>query len=197
MHSWLLLCCSLMLMVGTSTARAQSVAPPATIPAPVATVASSPSSAPIRGEARTEMWREVLQNEADMRRILADRPRLTLPIILLATGAAGLGLTGLIGLSWWVDHDQQRYGFRPNGDRYTYNDPQDHRDVLKISAAAMVSGAIAIAGGVLLALRIKQRASISRELRPLQRRHQKLFDTLRASIDVGPHGAVGSAKVAF
>jgi hypothetical protein len=143
------------------------------------------------------MWREVVQNEAAMRAIAAERPRVTLPIFLLATGGAGLAITGLVGLAWWSDHDQQRYGFRSNGDRYTYSDPDDHRDVLKISAAAMVSGAIAIGGGVLLWLRIKERASVNRELRPLQRRHKELLDMLHASVDVGPHGVVGSAKVEF
>jgi len=197
MHSWLLLCCSLILMGGASTARAQNLATPTTTPVRDATVTDPPPSASIQGEARTEIWREILQNQAAMHNIAAERPRLALPIVMLATGGAGLVVTGLVGLGWWADHDQKRYGFRPNGDRYTYNDPDDHRDVLKISMAAVVSGVIAFAGGVLLAHRVKERARLGRELRPLQRRHQELLQTLHASVDVDPRGLVGKAKVAF
>lgn len=184
-------------MGGASTARAQNLATPATTPVRDATVTNPPHSASIQGEARAEIWREILQNQAAMQSIAAERPRLALPIVMLATGGAGLVVTGLVGLSWWAGHDQQRYGFRPNGDRYTYNDPDDHRDVLKISLATVVSGVIAIGGGVLLAQRVKERARLGRELRPLQRRHQELLQMWHASVDAGPRGLVANARVVF
>ena len=141
--------------------------------------------------------RELMQTEAHLRSLHEERLGLALPIVLLAAGGGVSVLTSLGGLLWWSGNEQQRYGFRDNGDRYEYKDPKTHSAVIKISSYAAVGGVLLISGALFLARRLRERRAIALEAAPYKRRRLELRDQLQAGLQLGAGQVVGTAKVAF
>ena len=181
-----------------TTASAQQPQPSVSqAPAPSAGTAFFDPTSP-QWKQRAELRSELMRTEAALQDLRAGRPRIGGPIALLALGGATGIMTGLIGLGWWANNDQERYGFRANGDRYHYKDPGDHSVVLKLGWFTAVAGVLIVSGGVLLARRLtKRREHNLARSHPLRQRRDELREQLRGGVQVGRGQVSGSVGFAF
>jgi hypothetical protein len=193
----LLLVLVLLVCSTTNSAWGQDSAPaslrPATaVPGPEFFDPASPQA-----QARAELMRELLDTEAELAVLRAQRPRLVGPIALqIVGGVIGIS-TSFFGFIWWKNNDQDRYGFRANGDRYQYNDPEDHRTVLWFASLGAVGGAFLIGGTTLLIKTLRLRRENSRQIVPRRQRREELRELLQAGVFLRSGHMAGTLGMKF